>query len=417
MIGCLTVFTAGNYKPLNTLDLIIPVIFFIALGTQLVYTLFVFTRLIGHVNIESENSALPPVSVIIAASNELQNLKELIPMLEQQDYPEFEILVADDRSSDGTYDYLLNNEDNFKKLSFIRILDLPNHFTAKKYAVTMAIKKSKYETLLFTDADCRPLTDQWIKQMAMQLTDEKEIVLGFSKYEHAPGKLNALIRYETFQTALQYFSFAKLGAPFMGVGRNLMYKKSLFWRNNGFTSHFGLLSGDDDLFINEAANKSNIAICTSDDSITISEPKKTWDEWFIQKKRHLSVGKKYKLRDKLNLGLLWFSEIMSWILLIPTFFILPKWFNAPDWSRIPNELLNNYGLAHWYPFNDWMRLITCLFFVWIITKWIVLAKANKKLNKTINSWKIPYHDFFYAMYLLIFGIITLFSNPKKIKWK
>lgn len=398
------------------MELVFPIIFFVALAVQLIYVLFVFTKLVVHKDFESEEG-LPPVTIIVAASNELQNLQELLPLLDNQDYPDFEILVADDRSSDGTYDYLLTNEGHIKRLQFLRILDLPQHFTAKKYAVTMAIKKAKNDVLLFTDADCRPESDQWLKTMAAQMGADKDIVLGFSKYQFMPGALNALIRYETFQTALQYFSFALAKVPYMGVGRNLMYKKSLFWKNNGFTRHYGLLSGDDDLFVNDAATKNNVAICVSEEAATNSIPKETWAEWFVQKRRHLSVGKRYKFKDKLNLGLLWMSELISWFFFVPMFFIRPDWFEAPEWSRIPNDLLKQYGMAHWHPFNDWMRLILFVFCVWLVIKWIVLAMANKKLSSTVKSWKIPYFDFLYALYLFVFGIVTLFSNPKKITWR
>jgi len=398
------------------LEIILPVILLLAIVIQLIYILFIFTKVVGHQDFEADEK-LPPVSIIIAASNELENLRELLPILDKQDYPDFEILIADDRSSDGTYDYLLLNEDKLKHLSFLRVLDLPFHFTAKKYAVTMAVKKAKHEILLFTDADCRPMGDQWIKTMVSQMTEGKEIVLGFSKYQFFPGKLNSLIRYETFQTALQYLSFALAGVPFMGVGRNLLYKKSLFWKNNGFTSHFGLLSGDDDLFINETATGKNVAVSISEDGYTESEPKKTWSEWFVQKRRHLSVGKKYKFRDKLNIGLLWLSGLTVWFSWIPVFFINPDWYYAPDWSRISADWLKEFGLAHWYPFNDWMRLVIGVWAFWLIIKWIVLAKANNRMGNTIKSWKIPYYDFLYAIYLLIFGIVTIFSNPKKIRWK
>ncbi len=406
-------------KPFFALELFISILFFAALGIQLVYILFVFTKLINHTDYGHEISGqeFPAVSIIIAASNELDNLKTLLPILDSQDYPKFEIVVSDDRSADGTYDYLLTNEGKYKNVVFLRILDLPKHYTAKKYAVTMAIKKSLNEILLFTDADCLPEGDQWIKQMVCQLTTDKEIVLGFSKYDALPGGLNALIRYETFQTAVQYLSFALAKTPYMGVGRNLLYKKSLFWRNNGFAKHQGLLSGDDDLFINQASNKNNVAICTALEGSTSSHPKETWAEWFVQKRRHLSVGKKYKLKDKLNLGMLWYGQMFSWLLLIPAFFLMPENFEAPEWSRIPNELLSQYKLAHWYPFNDWMRLVLGIFITWLLIKWLVLSSVNRKLQSTIQGWKIPYYDFLYTIYLLIFGIITLFSNPKKIKWK
>lgn len=401
---------------IETLDFLIPVLFFGAAIVQLIYVLFLFTKLARNKDISpSEN--LPPVSIIIAASNELENLKELLPMLEQQDYPEFEILIADDRSNDGTYDYLLENPDGFTHLNFLRVRDLPDHFTAKKYALTLAIKKAKYEWLLFTDADCRPVSDQWVKTMASQIMVDKEIVLGFSRYNGNKGLLNGLIRFETFQTALQYLSFALAKIPFMGVGRNLMYKRSLFWETKGFSNHNMFLSGDDDLFVNEAATRENVSVCISEPGQTISEPKTTWKDWYIQKKRHLSVGKIYKTRDRISIGLLWLSGITFWFLLIPVFLMDPSWFITPEWARVPPEFLAEYGLAHWTPFTNWMRLVTIVFLLTVLTKWLVLASVNRNLSRTINSWKIPMYDFFYHIYLLVFGVIALFSDPQKIKWK
>jgi glycosyltransferase involved in cell wall biosynthesis len=398
------------------LTILIPIIFFIAVTIQLFYILFVYTKIIKHEDSKPGNN-LPPVSIIIAAANELENLKALLPLLDKQNYPEFEILVADDRSYDETYDYLLFNQDKIKHLTFIRIKELPDHFTAKKYAVTMAIKKSKYDILLFTDADCRPNNENWIRNMVAQFDSEKEVILGFSKYIPEPGRLNAFIRYETFQTALLYFSFALARMPFMGVGRNLMYKKDLFWKNNGFASHHSLLSGDDDLFVNQVAKKDNVGISLSSESYTTSIPKHTWSEWYIQKIRHLSVGKRYKTRDRINLGLLWFSGILTWLFFIPAFFTTNDWFTAPQWSQISVAYLKQNGLQHWYPFTNGMRLISAVFLLWLIIKWAVLAKANKKIGNTINTYKIPFYDFQYAMYLIVFGVITLFSNPKKIRWR
>ena len=397
-------------------DFLLPILFVGAIVIQLIYILFVFTKLSGHKDLEvSEN--LPPVSVVIAVANEFDNLKELLPLLDQQDYPNFEILIADDRSSDGTYDYLIQNPDNLTHLNYVRVRDLPDHYTAKKYALTLAIKKASFEWILFTDADCRPDSDQWIKSMVSQLRADKEIVLGFSKYQPNPSFLNALIRYETFQTATQYLSFALAKMPFMGVGRNLMYKKSLFWETKGSSNHNMLLSGDDDLFVNEAATKNNVEICISPEGQTTSTPKATWGDWYTQKKRHLSVGKKYKFRDRFNLGLLWISGILVWTLLIPAFFINPAWFEAPGWTIIPADFLAQYGLAHWKPYTNWMKLITIVFLLYLFIKWLVLSKVNNRLGKTINSWKIPAYDLVYQFYLIIMGGIALFSDPQKIKWK
>jgi glycosyltransferase involved in cell wall biosynthesis len=395
-------------------------LFFGGILTQLIYLLFIFTRLIRHRDFESnyEGQTFPPVSIIIAAMNELKNLKELLPLLEKQDYPDFEIVVADDRSSDGTYDYLLNNEESFRKVTFSRIESTPSHFTPKKYAMTVAIKKSKNDIILTTDADCRPVDNQWIKQMTTQLTADRSVVLGVSPYYYYKGLLNAFIRYETLQTAVQYLSFTLAKIPFMGVGRNLMFRKELFWKTNGYARHADLLSGDDDLFINEATNSTNVAISVEKETQVYSEPKRTFSDWVIQKKRHLSVGKRYKVKDKATIGLLWVSLLMSWFLFIPALFITPSFeVNLPVWLIVPAEFLAKANVQHWEPFTNWMRLVTCVFVGWLLLRWLILGLCNKRLSVFVKPWKILWYDLLYTLYIFIFGIITIFSNPKKLKWK
>ncbi len=397
-------------------EYIIPAIFGTAIFIQLIYLLFVFTRLIRH-NDVSDSKDLPSVSVVVAAWNELENLKELLPLLDEQNYPKFEVIIVDDRSSDGTYDYLRANEGGFKKVKYVHVKALPEHFTAKKYAVTMGIKKATNDVILLTDADCRPLSENWLRQMALQFGGDNEVVLGFSPYDKYKGLLNAFIRYETFQTVVQYMSFAKVGAPFMGVGRNLMYKRDAFWKNKGFTSHMHLLSGDDDLFVNEIGGNKNTTISTDYNSYVSSEPKFTFSDWVTQKRRHLSVGKKYKLRDKITIGLLWASFLLSWILIIPAFVAAPSWFLLPEWLVVPNDWLGQYGLKHYQPFNNWMRTVSVTFSIWLVLRWLILSLCNKKLGRTVTWFKIPPLDFLYFLYLIVFGLITLVSNPKKIKWR
>ncbi|UBM60969.1 glycosyltransferase [Marinilongibacter aquaticus] len=396
-----------------------PALFGTAVFVQFIYLLFVFTALAGYRGEEDneEERDLPGVSVVVAAWNEIKNLQELIPLLAEQDYPDFEIIIVDDRSSDGTYDYLLDIHNAFPNVRFVHVKALPEHFTAKKYAVTMGLKKAQKEVVLLTDADCRPNSKYWIREMAEALGPDKEVVLGFSPYYEYPGRLNAFIRYETFQTALQYFSFARVGVPFMGVGRNLMYRKEAFWAVNGFTKHLALLSGDDDLLINEIAHSKNTAICISEESHVYSEPKRTFKEWVTQKRRHLSVGKRYKFRDKLTIGLLWFSFILVWFSFVPALLSAPAWFVMPKWLIVPNEWLAPYGIEHYEPITNWMRVVLGVFLAWLLLRWLILSLCNRKLGKTVRAGKILYYDFLYWLYLVVFGLMTLISNPKKIKWR
>ncbi len=239
-----------------------------------------------------------PVSVIVCAKNEEENVRKFIPLLAEQDYPDFEIVLIDDASSDGTLDLFEEFEQRYANVRLVKVENNEAFWGNKKYALTLGIKAARKEYLLFTDADCRPASKDWIKEMTSRFTMQKTFVLGYGAYERQKGFLNKLIRFETVLTAVQYFSWAKMGNPYMGVGRNLAYKREEFFNVNGFIDHMKIRSGDDDLFINQAATKKNTTVCYSPESFTYSEPKKSFKEWFAQKRRHVSTAKHYKPFDR-----------------------------------------------------------------------------------------------------------------------
>jgi glycosyltransferase involved in cell wall biosynthesis len=367
------------------------IIFIVSVAFQLYFIFFVFTKLNQRNSPENETGKSEGVSVIVCAWNELENLKSLIPLLNNQVYPTFEIIIVDDRSWDGTFDYLLKECFEYENVRFLRVEETPYHVSSKKYALTLGIKSAKYNNLLLTDADCRPQSIHWIAGMAACLTPDKEIVLGFSPYFKAKGFLNNLIRYETFNTVVQYFSFAIAGMPYMGVGRNLMYKKSLFFKNKGFAKHTSIVGGDDDLFMNDVANAQNTTVCLNPETFMYSFPKTTWKTWYRQKRRHLSVGKHYKFQHKINLGGLGASHILTWLCfstLIPIFFHNP--------------------LIFW---------ILGIFLFRLISQWIVFSKVNKRLDNTLEIITIPFWDGFFALYLLIMGINNFLPRRQKMSWR
>src|SRR6185436_3860360 len=158
----------------------------------------------------------------------------------------------------------------------------------------IGIREAKHEILLLTDADCVPASEFWIQHMQDAYDENIDVVLGYGAYHKTKDFLNKLIRFETFHTALQYLSYALAGMPYMGVGRNLSYKKSLFFRHKGFSSINHIPSGDDDLFINKAATKKNTAVIIDPEAITRSIPKRTSKAWKKQKARHYTTAKFYK---------------------------------------------------------------------------------------------------------------------------
>jgi glycosyltransferase involved in cell wall biosynthesis len=366
-------------------------LFFISVAVQLYFILFVFNK-INRVDVDAKSPTKPfGITVIVCAWNELENLKELLPQLNNQDYKTFEVIIVDDRSWDGSYDYLLMECTEYQKVRFLRIEKTPDHLSSKKYALTLGIKSAKYDTVLLTDADCRPQSNQWIKEMAACMTSEKEIVLGFSPYFKSKGFLNNLIRYETFITALQYFSFALVGVPYMGVGRNLMYRKSLFLKNKGFAKHTNIVGGDDDLFMNDVATAENTAICLNPDAFMYSVPKTTWETWYRQKTRHLSVSKYYKLQNKILLGGLATTQIFAWL----TFLILIPFL--------------------WY--NPLIYLMLTIFLTRLVAQWIVFKKANHKLDKTLETLTLPFWDGIFTLYFLIMGVNNFIPRRRRMRWR
>ena len=362
-----------------SVTLIIFYVFIAATAVQLFYFLFFFVRILfARPVIASCNKG---VSVVVAAHNEYKNLIKLIPALLNQDYPDFEIIITNDRSTDKTLEVL----DHYPTIKVITINSTPKGINPKKYALTKAIECATKEVILLTDADCLPLSNRWIKSMAEGFTEGKEIVLGYSPYEEQPYDfLNELIRYETFYTGVQYLSFALAGFPYMGVGRNLAYKKELFVKNNGFKSHEGITGGDDDLLINEVATKTNVGVVFSPQSRVVSYPKDTYKGWISQKTRHLSAGRHYKFKNKVLIGVLAVSLVL--------FYLGTVYFS-----------INNYSS----PF------IITLFLFRTSVLICSFAFISRKLGDNFNPLLFPVLDFVYAINYIFLGIRALRKNDNK----
>lgn len=267
----------------------------------------------------AESAKLPPVSVIICARNEEQNLRDFLPKVLEQDYPDFEVILVDDASEDNTEILLNAMKEQYPHLYTTRIPERITVYSRKKLAVTIGIKAAKHEVLLFTDADCYPESPRWIREMVRELGD-KDFVLGYGDYEQHPTTLSRLINYDTLFIAMQYLGFAYRGKPYMAVGRNLMYRKSVFYDNKGFAGHLHIASGDDDLFVNKAANRSNTAIACSAESKTMSLPEDTFEKWINQKKRHLTASPLYTKGSKRLIGGEIFTRGLFYALLILSLF-------------------------------------------------------------------------------------------------
>lgn len=298
-----------------SIGLIIFILFAFALIAQLWYYLAFFRRLAFYKKKELLVYT-PPASVIVYARNEEDNLVELLPLILNQDYPEFEVVVVNDCSYDNTADILDEYTKKYSSLKIVTVKENKNHYHGKKVALMIGIKGAAHEHLLLTDASSKPNSKDWLRNMMQHFTPETEIVLGYAAFEKQQGFLNKIIRFDNFMIALQFLSFALAGKTYMGTGRNLAYKKSLFFKMKGFASHYHIEAGADELFVNEAATKHNSKIEVEINSHTISRVKKTFNEWIRQKYSSGGTFKHYNLKSKLQLTNLRLSQYLFFITFI-----------------------------------------------------------------------------------------------------
>ena len=265
----------------------------------------------------------PSVSVIICAKNESENLREFLPAVLNQKYHDFEVIVVNDGSTDETEQLLVDLKRQYSNLYSTYVPEDVKVMSSKKLALTIGIKAAHNEIILLTDADCKPVSENWISLMVRNFTDKKDFVLGYGAYEKKKGILGHLISYDTFFIALQYMGFAIRGVPYMGVGRNMAYRNKIFFDNRGFASILHLQSGDDDLFVNSNTNGINTRVETDSDSKTVSEPKETFSEWYYQKERHLSTSPFYKSKTQALIGIEVASRGLFYLAIVLTIILAP----------------------------------------------------------------------------------------------
>jgi cellulose synthase/poly-beta-1,6-N-acetylglucosamine synthase-like glycosyltransferase len=357
--------------------------FVLVSAIQLFYYLYFFRRVAVYKTIEKEKSQQHPVSVIICARDEDENIARNLPGILVQTYPTtHEVIVVNDNSVDDTKYILAELQKTFKKLQVVDLTQEAKMIAGKKFPLSVGIKEAKHEIVLLTDADCVPASENWLFKMQDAFINGTEVALGYGAYHKMPGFLNKAIRFETFHTALQYLSYALAGKPYMGVGRNLAYRRDLFFRNKGFSSINHIPSGDDDLFINRVATKKNTSVVIDPEAFTLSKPKQTWKEWRRQKDRHYSTGKFYRISHQFLLGLYTASFFFFYPL-----FVLSVIFFDWRWSLIP-------------------------FAVRLVTQAIIWKKAMKKLNEQdLFSWFF-FWDIWMFFYYIIFAP-ALWKKPRK----
>lgn len=355
---------------------------------QLIFWLFLFSKLAFYKSPEDPNlnqDQKIPVSIIICARNEAENLKHNLPRILNQNDRLYEVLVVNDNSQDDTLKVLTYLCQKYSHLRIINFYNKNKLQVGKKFALAKGIAEAKHEVLLLTDADCCPMSADWLGEMRAVVSDRIEVGLGYAPYYIKSGLLNKIIRFETVYTAVQYLSFALAGMPYMGVGRNLIYKKNLFRKANGFKKHEEIASGDDDLFINEVANSDNTRIILKPETFMLSPSKETWQGWFRQKSRHLTTGKHYRTKHKILLGLLSASHLAHYLA----------------------------GVVVGLKFSIIFAFLIYAVRVSVITVFYGLI-LKKLQDRALIKW-IPILDAVFVVYYLVFAPILFFGKTKR--WK
>ena len=359
-------------------------IFFLLL--QFFYVTFIHAKFAFFQEITTDSShTLLPISIIIAARNESDNLYENLPAILTQDYPEFEVIVVNNQSIDDSGWLLTAFSRQYANLRIVELGRNRHLRPGKKFPITLGVKAAKYEHLLFTDADCKPSSNQWIRQMSSGFLTTKQIVIGYGPYFKEKGFLNRLIRFDTAWIGVNYFSMALAKLPYMGVGRNLAYTKKVFESVNGFKSHYALPSGDDDLFIQQAAKKSNYTININPETYCYSSAAPTWSRWIRQKTRHYSTSSRYQVIKKSLLGIYPVSLIIMWFSFVPLLF---------------NE---NFRISS-----------TILFSLILLYKWLVQGRCLSRLKEKGFVRYFLFWDLFYALLMPVLYYIS--ERQKYYKW-
>lgn len=288
------------------------IVFGVSLLIQLLYHWGVFSKVAFYKrNARPKlDEELEPISIVLCARDAYEYLVELIPVLLQQDYPDFEIVVVNDCSDDETEEYLKDLERKEPRVKPVQLKQHLNFFNGKKFPLSMGIKSAQNDLIVLTDCNCMPTTDQWLRSMANRYNNRTEIVIGYSPYVYKKSSLNRIIRFDALQNALLYLSAALRHHAYMGIGKNLSYRKELFYKNKGFISHYTTSVGDDDLFISQVANKKNTEVLIDAENAILTTPPSNFRTWVRQKSSRYSTIKKYNLTTRLSLSLFYASQFL-----------------------------------------------------------------------------------------------------------
>lgn len=331
---------------------------------QLFYYLGVFSSFSFSKETENNPKRIP-VSVIVYARNQAEEIKQLLPNLVNQNYHDYELVLVDNASTDETLDVYKEYAQMFSNIRLVRVENIETFWNNKKYAQTLGIKAAKHEYLLFIDAEKNIDNEFWIMSMASNFTLNKTIVIGSSMYIKTKGFLSKISRYDLVFSQLHSFSWTNFGSPFSYFSRNLAYKKEEFYKVNGFITHMNNPLGEREFFINEASKSKNTTFSYSKNSVIYLQPLAKFSEWFKQKKDDDILLSELKFGAKFKIRLFNTSQFLFFIIAIALLILQIEW------------LITTIIII--------LRYLIC---------WIIIGKTTKKFNQKDLIWMFPFLELF-----------------------
>ena len=365
----------------NNLSFIVLIVFGICLVIQLLYHWGLFSKVAFYKrNARPKlDEELEPASIVLCARDAYEYLTELIPALLNQDYPNFEIVVVNDCSDDETEEYLKDLERREPRVKPVQLKQHLNFFNGKKFPLSMGIKSAQNDLIVLTDFNCMPVNDQWLRSVVNRYNHQTEIVIGYSPYVQKKGSLNHLMRFDALQNGLLYLSAALNHHAYMGIGKNLSYRKELFYRNQGFISHYTTAVGEDDLFINKVATKKNTEVLIDAENGILTTPTTSFKLWMRQKSSRYSTVSKYDGHSRLMLSMFYASQLLFHVSFITLIALCAK----------PAFVIT--GGAMFY-----IPILVFFFLLRFGSQMIIYHKASKRLGEKGLLPGLIVYDFLFA---------------------
>ncbi|MBR6904753.1 MAG: glycosyltransferase [Bacteroidales bacterium] len=270
---------------------------------QLVYYYVIYGRFAFH----RKKSALGfrdiPVSVVIVVRDDAALAVQNLPLLLEQQYSSYEIVIVNDRSRDEhSLQAIREYKDRFPNIKLVDLSTAVSTSRGKKMAISMGVKCATYDHILLTSPDCKPASRLWLSKMAQNFQFQQRIVLGYNTFEKKKGIYSHFLHFDNLISAVQYFAHALMHSTYRGDLNNVAFVRPLFYKQNGFIAYNHLLYGEEDIFIHRASTPNNVAVEFDPDAVTLQQHSPSYGYWRLHKVSLFFTRKFNSLKNRILLS-------------------------------------------------------------------------------------------------------------------